>query len=105
MTGIRKLMKSVRLGCCLALISILSIGVVGCGGEDKPHEQNQDQQQNDDDVEVILAEVHQLCAAAGESETGSFHLLHCFGPQDPSGKKSESGRLEWQPGAFHVVSE
>ena len=91
-----------KLAFCTAVALMLTAGVFGCNGDDV--EDNEEEQQNDE-VHEHAAEIHQMCAAAGQTEDGEVTALNCFGPQDPSGKKSESGELEWQPGGFHVVSQ
>ena len=92
--------KKFGFGVSVVLTILLLAWSVGCSGDDKEHTENDEREE-----QTVADEVHQLCAAAGQTEEGDLTALHCLGPQDPSGKTSESGDLQWEPGAFHIVSQ
>ncbi len=84
---------------CAAATLMMTGGLLGCSSSETAQEKEEEKEHE------YAAELHQMCAAAGQTEDGEMTALNCFGPQDPSGKTSTSGDLEWQPGAFHVVSQ
>lgn len=105
----------------LVAASTLAVASIGCaegGSLDEPTQNEQDSQQNDDpdnhddpdnqnqdDRSDSQTEIHQWCAAAGESSDGDVSSLHCSAPHNVSGFEAGDGEHRWQPGAFHVVAE
>ncbi len=86
---------------------LLSAGAIGCAeGELEEESQAQNDDENDRSEEPEEhTEVHQLCAAAGDTSDGHAEALHCFAPHDVSGFEASDGEHTWKPGAFQVVAE
>ena len=67
--------------------------------------QNDADNQNQEEPSPPLTQIHQWCAAAGQSGDGELTALHCSGPHDTSGFEASDGEHRWQPGAFQIVVE